>query len=181
MPFKGIRTSRAFSPKTAGFFRPTKSPAATRCPPPKSWSTSAASASRATATREPATCCPPMTPSSFAACPTRSRRQPQKSTPSASSIRFWAIGSKKGDSCRVGCAHRRRSVGGARDTPAIAVYNGFALEAKDQRMSADILIEEASKLSAADRLRIAEALWQSAWDEQAELPITPQQCQELDH
>ena len=48
-------------------------------------------------------------------------------------------------------------------------------------MSADILIEEASKLSAADCLRIAEALWQSAWDEQAELPITPQQCQELDH
>jgi putative addiction module component (TIGR02574 family) len=47
-------------------------------------------------------------------------------------------------------------------------------------MSADILIEQASKLSAADRLRIAEALWQSAWDEQADLPITPQQRQELD-
>jgi len=47
-------------------------------------------------------------------------------------------------------------------------------------MSADTLIEEASKLSAADRLRIAEALWQSAWDEQADLPITPQQHQELD-
>jgi len=47
-------------------------------------------------------------------------------------------------------------------------------------MSADVLIEEASKLSAADRLRIAEALWQSAWDEQPELPITPEQRQELD-
>jgi putative addiction module component (TIGR02574 family) len=47
-------------------------------------------------------------------------------------------------------------------------------------MSADVLIEEASKLSAADRLRIAEALWQSAWDEQAELPITPLQRDELD-
>ncbi len=47
-------------------------------------------------------------------------------------------------------------------------------------MSAEVLIEEASKLSAADRLRIAEALWQSAWDEQIALPITPEQREELD-
>jgi putative addiction module component (TIGR02574 family) len=47
-------------------------------------------------------------------------------------------------------------------------------------MSAETLIHEASKLSAADRVRIAEALWQSAWDEQADLPITAEQREELD-
>lgn len=47
-------------------------------------------------------------------------------------------------------------------------------------MSPDLLIQEATKLSAADRLRVAEALWQSAWDEQADLPLTPEQRQELD-
>jgi putative addiction module component (TIGR02574 family) len=47
-------------------------------------------------------------------------------------------------------------------------------------MSADSLIAEANKLSAAERMRIAEALWQSAWDEQADLPLTSQQRDELD-
>ena len=47
-------------------------------------------------------------------------------------------------------------------------------------MSAETLILEASKLSTADRIRIAEAPWQSAWDEQAELPITAEQRTELE-
>jgi putative addiction module component (TIGR02574 family) len=47
-------------------------------------------------------------------------------------------------------------------------------------MSADVLIEEASKLSPQDRVKIAEALWQSAWDEQAALPLSDAQRDELD-
>jgi putative addiction module component (TIGR02574 family) len=48
------------------------------------------------------------------------------------------------------------------------------------RMSADTLIAEAAKLSAADRLKIAQALWQSAWDEQGDIPLTAEQRAELD-
>lgn len=47
-------------------------------------------------------------------------------------------------------------------------------------MSADMLIAEASKLSPDDRLRVAQALWQSAWDEQAEVALTTEQRDELD-
>jgi putative addiction module component (TIGR02574 family) len=47
-------------------------------------------------------------------------------------------------------------------------------------MSAETLIAEASKLSPEDRLRIAEALWQSAWDEQADIPLTDDQRKELE-
>jgi putative addiction module component (TIGR02574 family) len=47
-------------------------------------------------------------------------------------------------------------------------------------MSAEILIAEASKLSPDDRLRIAQALWQSAWDEQADVSLTDAQRNELD-
>jgi putative addiction module component (TIGR02574 family) len=47
-------------------------------------------------------------------------------------------------------------------------------------MSADALIAEASKLSVTERVQIAEALWQSAWDEQANLPLTDEQRDELD-
>jgi len=47
-------------------------------------------------------------------------------------------------------------------------------------MSADMLIAEAAKLSAAERLKIAQALWQSAWDDQADIPLTVEQREELD-
>ena len=47
-------------------------------------------------------------------------------------------------------------------------------------MSADTLINEASKLSPSERLRIAQALWQSAWDDQVDAPLTPEQREELD-
>lgn len=47
-------------------------------------------------------------------------------------------------------------------------------------MSADMLIAEAAKLSPEDRMRIADALWQSAWDEQADWPLTDEQRDELD-
>jgi putative addiction module component (TIGR02574 family) len=47
-------------------------------------------------------------------------------------------------------------------------------------MSADTLIDEASKLSPSERLRIAQALWQSAWDDQADVPLTDDQRDELD-
>lgn len=47
-------------------------------------------------------------------------------------------------------------------------------------MSAEMLIAEASKLSPDDRLRVAQALWQSAWDEQADAALTAEQRTELD-
>ena len=47
-------------------------------------------------------------------------------------------------------------------------------------MSADMLIAEAAKLTPAERLRIAHALWQSAWEEQADIPLTSEQREELD-
>ena len=47
-------------------------------------------------------------------------------------------------------------------------------------MSADTLIDEASRLSPSDRMRIAQALWQSAWDDQADIPLTAEQRDELD-
>jgi putative addiction module component (TIGR02574 family) len=47
-------------------------------------------------------------------------------------------------------------------------------------MSGDTLIAEASKLSAQERMRVAQALWQSAWDEQAIVPLTPEQRNELE-
>ena len=47
-------------------------------------------------------------------------------------------------------------------------------------MSAELLIQEASKLSAAERFQVAQALWQSAWDEQVNIPLTAEQQEELD-
>jgi len=47
-------------------------------------------------------------------------------------------------------------------------------------MSAELLIAEAVKLSPEDRLRIADALWQSAWDEQADVPLTDELREELE-
>ena len=47
-------------------------------------------------------------------------------------------------------------------------------------MSAEMLIDEASKLSPTDRMRIAQALWQSAWDEQVDIPLSAEQRDELD-
>jgi putative addiction module component (TIGR02574 family) len=47
-------------------------------------------------------------------------------------------------------------------------------------MSADTLIAEASKLSPEERLRVAEAIWQSALDEQANWPLTDEQREELE-
>jgi putative addiction module component (TIGR02574 family) len=47
-------------------------------------------------------------------------------------------------------------------------------------MSAETLIDEASKLSPAERMRVAQALWQSAWDEQANVELTADQREELD-
>jgi putative addiction module component (TIGR02574 family) len=47
-------------------------------------------------------------------------------------------------------------------------------------VTADALIAEARKLSLAERLRIAEALFQSARDEQADLPFSSQLRDELD-
>lgn len=47
-------------------------------------------------------------------------------------------------------------------------------------MSADTLIQEARKLSAAERIRIAEELWDSVSEEQAEFPLTNEQRDELD-
>lgn len=47
-------------------------------------------------------------------------------------------------------------------------------------MSAEALIEEARKLSVADRIRIAEEMWDSVSEEQANLPLTVEQQDELD-
>jgi putative addiction module component (TIGR02574 family) len=47
-------------------------------------------------------------------------------------------------------------------------------------MSADMLIAEALKLRPQDRLRIAEALWDSAPNENADFPLSDYQRQELD-
>lgn len=47
-------------------------------------------------------------------------------------------------------------------------------------MSADTLIAEALKLSPQDRLRIAEVLWNSAPDENADFPISDDQRKELE-
>lgn len=47
-------------------------------------------------------------------------------------------------------------------------------------MSAETLIAEAAKLSPQDRLRVAQALLQSAWDEQADVPLTAEQREELE-
>ncbi len=47
-------------------------------------------------------------------------------------------------------------------------------------MSADTLIAEAAKLSPEERLRVAEALWQSALDEQADISLTKEQREELE-
>jgi putative addiction module component (TIGR02574 family) len=47
-------------------------------------------------------------------------------------------------------------------------------------MSAEALIAEARKLSANERMQIAEELWDSVWDEKAELPLTLEQRDELD-
>jgi putative addiction module component (TIGR02574 family) len=47
-------------------------------------------------------------------------------------------------------------------------------------MSADTIIAEASKLSPEDRLRVAQALWQSAWDDEVAVPLTTEQREELD-
>jgi len=47
-------------------------------------------------------------------------------------------------------------------------------------VSGDTLIAEGSKLSAQERMRVAQALWQSAWDDQANIPLTPEQRDELD-
>lgn len=48
-------------------------------------------------------------------------------------------------------------------------------------MSAEALIEEARKMSVAERIRIAEELWDSVSEEQANLPLTVEQREELDH
>ena len=47
-------------------------------------------------------------------------------------------------------------------------------------MSADTLIAEALKLSPQDRLRIAEALWESAPDENADFQLSENQRMELE-
>jgi putative addiction module component (TIGR02574 family) len=47
-------------------------------------------------------------------------------------------------------------------------------------MSAEALLEEARKLSSSERMRIAEELWNSVWNEKAELPLTNEQREELD-
>ena len=47
-------------------------------------------------------------------------------------------------------------------------------------MSAEALIEEARKLSAAERIRIAEELWDSLSDDELDLPLTDEQRDELD-
>jgi putative addiction module component (TIGR02574 family) len=47
-------------------------------------------------------------------------------------------------------------------------------------MSADILIAEALKLSPQDRLRIADALWESTPDESADFPLSDDQRRELE-
>jgi len=47
-------------------------------------------------------------------------------------------------------------------------------------MSADTLIAEALKLSPQDRLRIAEALWNSAPDENADFPVREELQKELE-
>jgi putative addiction module component (TIGR02574 family) len=54
------------------------------------------------------------------------------------------------------------------------------LRTKGDFMSADTLIAEASKLSPEERLRVAEAIWQSAWDDQADWPLTDEQREELE-
>jgi putative addiction module component (TIGR02574 family) len=47
-------------------------------------------------------------------------------------------------------------------------------------MSAETLIQEARKLSIAERIRIAEELWDSVSEEQADFPLTVEQREELD-
>ena len=47
-------------------------------------------------------------------------------------------------------------------------------------MSAETLIQEARKLSIAERIRIAEELWDSVAEDQTEFPLTSEQRDELD-
>jgi putative addiction module component (TIGR02574 family) len=47
-------------------------------------------------------------------------------------------------------------------------------------MSAEALIEEARKLSVAERIRIAEELWDSLSEEHLDFPLTSQQRDELE-
>jgi putative addiction module component (TIGR02574 family) len=47
-------------------------------------------------------------------------------------------------------------------------------------MSAELLLEEARKLSVADRLHLVEELWNSIGGEQDDLPLTAEQREELD-
>jgi len=47
-------------------------------------------------------------------------------------------------------------------------------------MSADTLIAEALKLSPQERIRIAEALWDSTPDEPTDFPLTDEQQKELE-
>jgi putative addiction module component (TIGR02574 family) len=47
-------------------------------------------------------------------------------------------------------------------------------------MSAELLLEEARKLSVAERLRLVEELWDSIGGEQEDLAVTAEQREELD-
>lgn len=47
-------------------------------------------------------------------------------------------------------------------------------------MSADSLIEEARKMPVAERIRIAEELWDSLSEEQLDFPLTQEQRDELE-
>lgn len=47
-------------------------------------------------------------------------------------------------------------------------------------MSAELLLQEAHRLSVADRLRLVEEIWDSIGDDPASLPISHEQREELD-